>query len=215
MNIIHRFTNVAAVILFFVVLVFGVFSNATANNWLTPNAVVERNLRKVFEVGQEVGHPETLQAILLQESSGVTPPLKSKLPSLTVSYGLMQVQINSAKSVLARFPELMERYFPQRSVKNVTNKEVMDLLVTNDDANIRIAAYHFNLYLALSNGNWDRAVAAYNVGIGAVKRIGNPSQFGYVKDIKKRLHMIKPFNHLNDLGEKVEPIDPETKPLDS
>lgn len=73
----------------------------------------------------------------------------------------------------------------------------MDLLVTNEEANIRIAAYHFKLYLALSKGNWERAVAAYNVGIGAVKRIGNPSNFGYVKAIKTKLAALKPFNKAN------------------
>lgn len=212
----HRFTNVTAVIVFFVVFVFGVFTNATASNWLTPNEIAEKNLIKVWEVGQEVGNAETLQAILLQESSGVTPLPRGKQPSLTHSYGLMQVQINSAKSTFNQFPELMERYFPQRTVKSLSNKEVMDLLVTNDDANIRIAAYHLNLYIKLSNGNWERAVAAYNVGIGAVKKIGNPANFGYVKDIKKRLLMIKPFNALHDVGKK-EPeqtVEPESSMLD-
>lgn len=214
----HRFTNVTAVLVFFVVFVFGVFTNASASNWLTPNEVVERNLKKVYEVGKEVGYPETLQAILLQESSGVTPVPKSKKASLSVSYGLMQVQINSAKSVFARFPELMDRYFPQRDLKSLSNKEIMDLLVTDEDANIRIAAYHFNLYLKLCNGNWDKAVAAYNVGIGAVNRIGNPAKFGYVKEIKHRLDMIKPFNILNipqpDTAEPEQDVEPTSKMLD-
>lgn len=199
MNFNHRFTNVTAVLVLFVVFVFGVFSNATANNWLHPHEEVEKNLRKVYEVGQEVGHPETLQAILLQESGGVLPALRNKQPSLTTSYGLMQVQINSAKSILTRYPQLMSLYFPERKVRSLSNKEVMELLIFNTDANIRIAAYHFNLYAEMSNGDLDRALAAYNVGIGAVKRITNPSKFGYVVDIKKRLVAIHPFNRLHGL----------------
>lgn len=159
-------------------------------------------LKKVFNIAREIGHVDTLQAILMQESRGLKHAIGN--PSAPVhlrSYGLMQVQLVAARSILARQPELLDLYFPNRELRTVSNRELINLLLTDDDANIRIASYHFKLYYDMSNGNWYRAVAAYNVGIGGVQRISNPAKFPYVQAVAKwKNSTIRPFNLLNGLS---------------
>lgn len=160
------------------------------------------HLRTVFLIGSEVGHPETLQAMLLQETNG---GLSDRVgarhePAHRRSYGLMQVQIVAARSVLQRFSEVMDKYFPNRNVRSVTDREIVSLLLDNDEANVRIAAYHFNLYMKLSNGNWNKAVAAYNMGIGNAMKINNHGDVRYVREIKQKLAtVVKVFNRNNEL----------------
>lgn len=213
----HRVTSVAAFMTLLAVLLFSNPSHATesaSDDALLPSAteqVVEKvaiptsefhkNMKVVFEVGSEVGNAETLQAILIQESRGLrSEPVGNKSsPIGRRSYGLMQVQLAAAKSVLQRYPEVFDKYFPDRTYKEIADEEFIALLLTNDEANVRIAAYHFKLYLQLSNGNWSRAVCAYNIGIGAVQRVTNYNN-SYVQSVKKKLTtVVKTFNHNNGL----------------
>lgn len=193
----QKFTNVAAVIVLFVVFVFSAFTSAAAVP-PTTEEIREANLEKVFSIGKEVGNPETLQAILLQESGGV-PPKVSMKPSRTKSYGLMQVQIASARSIFKRIPDILDTYFPNRNLRSVTDKEIVNLLVLNDEANIRIAAHHFNLYLQLCGGDLDKTIFAYNVGIGTAQGVRSYSKQRYVKAIKAKMDVVQPFNILHGL----------------
>lgn len=167
---------------------------------ITNQEYIERkteNLLLVRQVGEEVGHAETLQAILLQETNGGTSSLVGNpaAPLRNRSYGLMQVQITAARSMLRRYPELADRYFPDRKASTLSDKEIADFLVANHEGNVRIAAHHFRLYFNMVGGDWARAVAAYNVGIGGVKKIQQPEAFGYVREIKHKLHkIVQPFN---------------------
>jgi len=158
-------------------------------------------LKRVFEIGTEIGNPETLQAILMQESKGIKHAVGNpKAPLSQRSYGLMQVQLGAARSILQRQPDLLNEIFPDRTLKSIKDPELAEMLIHNDEANIRIAAYHFNLYLKLCKGNWHKAVAAYNVGIGGVQNISNPAEYSYVREIKRKMdRIIKPFNTRNEL----------------
>jgi hypothetical protein len=114
------------------------------------------------------------------------------------SYGLMQVQVCAARSVFERVPSVFEKYFPGRTYKSIVDDEIIALLITDKEANTRIAAHHFKIYMAMSNGNWDRAVASYNAGIGT--RMAHYDKFGYVVDVKSKLNnIVKPFNKQNGL----------------
>lgn len=230
MNQNHLFTNVAALLTLFVVLLVGGTAASTGHVqfvnpiWklrdqpmITQPRVVDEvttvdsgifsgstqeNMRKAFSVGREVGHPETLQAILLQETGGgVSDPIGNRnSPVGKRSYGLMQIQTVAARSVFERFPDVFAKYFPDRSYKSVLDEEIIALLLTNDEANIRVAAYTLKINLQLSKGDWSRAVAAYNAGIGGVNNIPVPSQFGYVISVKKRIETdVREFNRKNGL----------------
>ena len=160
------------------------------------------NLLIVFHVGREVGNPETLQAILMQESGGSAQRAVGNIgsPVGKRSYGLMQVQLVAARSILLRNPKLVDLYFPDRVYKSLADEEIIALLLTNDEANARIAAHHFKLYLAISHGDWNRAVAAYSAGIGGVNNIPNPSEYPYVQSIKAKMtEVVRPFNRTHKL----------------
>lgn len=226
----HRFTNVVAVLALLLVLIAGTGFGTGHIALVTPTqpqseelitaaapaasvphrtgiaagfaTSISANLKKVYMVAREVGHPDTLQAILLLETrGGKTVPIGNReSPVGKRSYGLMQVQVVAARSILQRNPSLVVRYFPDRTYNSVLDEEIIALLLTNDEANIRIAAHHFKLYLQLSDGDWDRAVAAYNVGIGGVKNIPDPAKFEYVIKIKAKLEEdVRPFNRKNGL----------------
>jgi hypothetical protein len=166
------------------------------------NRVVTTNLKKVFTIAKNFGHPETMQAILLQESGGgvANPVGNLASPVGKRSYGIMQVQVIAARSILTRYPEIFAKYFPDRMYSSVSDEEVISLLIANDEANIHIASQHFTLYLALSKGDWHKAVAAYNMGIGNANKRSNHSEYPYVRDVKTRLQsVIRPFNKANNL----------------
>lgn len=165
--------------------------------------IVSSNLKRVFEIAKHIGHPETMQAILLQESGGgMSHPVGNlQSPIGKRSYGLMQVQLIAARSILTRFPETVAQYFPGRTYSSLTDEEIIALLITNEEANIHIATLHFNLYLSLSRGNWDKAVAAYNMGIGNANKRSDHAEVPYVREIKSRLiRTVKPFNKSNSLA---------------
>jgi hypothetical protein len=170
------------------------------NNKTTHSSVIKQNMLKVRTIAKEVGHHETMQAILLQETNGGTshPVGNLKSPIGKRSYGIMQVQLVAGRSVLERRPELAERYFPDRKLSSVMDEEIIALLLSNDEANIRIAVHHFDIYHKLSKGNWMKAVAAYNMGIGNALKRASFDDVPYVKSIQKRISTtVKPFNKSN------------------
>lgn len=178
---------------------------------LTPLDTTSQHLKTVYEVASEYGHPEVLQAMLMQESNGGTHPTLVGSPNAPISkrsYGVMQVQVATARHTLERYEHLRDKYFPNRDIKRVSDKEIRMMLLKNHAANIEIAAVLFNLYLQISNGNVDRAIAAYNVGIGGVKKLRSPSKFKYVREVRQKLKMVvKPFNEQYGLG-TTKPIQP-------
>lgn len=167
------------------------------------NKAITANLKKVYDIAKNIGHPETMQAILMQESGGgvANPVGNLKSPVGKRSYGIMQVQVVAARSILTRYPETFERYFPDRKYSSVSDEEIIALLIRNDEANIRIATQHFGLYLSLSNGDWNKAVAAYNMGIGNANKRSDHANVSYVKEIKARMiKLVKPFNKNNGIA---------------
>ena len=206
----HRLTNVTAIMTIFVVLLLSLFcvsSSANADDNVvehkevsTYNGMSEaivKNLILAYKIGKEVlGNSETLQAIMMQESKGVGGLIGNKsAPESKRSYGLMQVQVQTARSVFRDVGEVMSRYFPDRSLKSIKDAEIKHLLLKNDEANIRIAAHHYKMDVAFNHGNWDKSVASYNVGVGGIKRIKSPSTFPYVNGVRSYLRrVVRPFN---------------------
>jgi hypothetical protein len=183
----HLLTNVTAIMTIFVVLLTPGFAQSKPTTITNPTQV--NNLTLAHTIGKEVGYPDTIQAIMLQESNGGLNPRLSS----SGSYGIMQVQVVAARSVFIHYPDLSNRYFPGKRV--VSNTDIIHLLITNKEANIRIASYHFKLYMTIAKGNWDKAVAGYNRGIGRVLQMSNCASVGYVKDIRsKKTTVIAEFN---------------------
>lgn len=170
----------------------------------TSDDVKAKNLIMVYELASSSGHPEVLQAMLLQESNGGTHPTLVGSPSAPAnkrSYGIMQVQVATARTLFRRYEDLRKKYFADRMIRDVSDDEIKTLLLQNNRANVEIAVSLFNLYLSLSNNNVDRTIAAYNVGIGAVKKLRSPSKFKYVREVRHKIKtVVKHFNEVYGLG---------------
>lgn len=158
----------------------------------------ERILKLAYEVGNEIGWPETMQAIVMQETLAGHYGYRIgdlNLPVGKRSYGIAQVKVATARFVLNNYHELKDQYFGTRKLRRITDEEIIVLLMTDDEACMVIAARNFELMLKFSKGKWASAVAAYNQGLGGARKIENPRQFKYVKEIVHRIKkQVRPFN---------------------
>lgn len=157
---------------------------------------LERNLILAYQIGSEIGHPELIQAIMLQETKGGSTSLVgSKHASVNNrSYGIMQIQPNTAKQVINNHPDIKSSYF---SASSITTSSIISLLLHNDEACIRIATAHMYDLMQMTKGNWIKAIASYNLGIGGAKN-KNVNRLPYVIGIKRQLYShVKPFNDAN------------------
>ena len=130
-------------------------------------------LKTSYAIANQVDVPPTIvQAILLQESKAGN--VKSLVGSRGAgfgnrSYGVMQMKVEAARSVMSRTPKLVSKYFPNRSYSSITDEEVIALMLTNHEANIRMACYHLKIYHSMMH-DWDATIVAYNMGIGNAKK---------------------------------------------
>lgn len=166
-----------------------------ANNYTDEQ---ERILKLAYEVGSEIGWPETMQAIVMQETLAGHFGYRIgdlNLPVGKRSYGIAQVKVATARFVLNNYHELKDQYFGTRKLRRVSDEEIIVLLMTDDEACMVIAARNFELMLKFSKGRWAPAVAAYNQGWGRARDMENPRTFKYVKEIVHRIKKeVRPFN---------------------
>lgn len=194
--------NVAALIL----MLYGSVTLATELNsnlyQSTPSHSSKQQsyyLNKAHDVASDVGTvpPEIVQGILIQESKG------GQVPSLVGSrsggvghrsYGVMQIKVEAARSVLIRYPDLLHRYFHNVPLKNLTDEEIIVVLMTNHEANIRIGCYHLITYFKIVK-QWDKAIVAYNIGIGNALKMGDASNHHYLHSVKNNIkRIVRPHN---------------------
>lgn len=152
-------------------------------------------LALAHKYGSKIGYPETMQAILLQESNAGNAALIGDINNRTGerSYGRMQVKVAAAQHVFKYFPEVRHKYFGNQ--REILGEEIIILLMNNDEANIHIASKLFEAHLKDMGNNWYGAVTAYNTGLGGARQIRHHSEFGYVKDISRRIEkQVRPFN---------------------
>jgi len=173
---------------------------------LVPTAAISGNftdeqshiLKVAREVGAEIGYPETMQAIALQETQAGNYGNRIGDVNESVgkrSYGVMQVKVATTRFVFNNFPAIKDQYFGTRKIRNIADEEIIVLLMTNDEACIEIATLNFKKMLDFSGGAWSRAVAAYNGGWGVAKKLVKPRKFTYVRHINKRIKkQVRPFN---------------------
>jgi hypothetical protein len=158
----------------------------------TDNVVVSKLKPKQIKLlalakkeGEKIGFPETIQAILLQESlAGLLGPVGDKGNGFGKrSYCPMQVKIVAARDVLKVYPDLGTWE---------TNEELIAELLTNDKFCIKIGSLYFDL-LYKNTKNWNKALLAYNKGLHG-SRLGDSNN--YVFKIKQKINgVVKPFNN--------------------
>jgi hypothetical protein len=124
-------------------------------------------------------NPTYLQGILLQESNachgkswrvaGLTNRVGNRY------FGCGQIKVAAARGVLDQFPEM------RRFLNTDTDEEIQARLILDDEFNIRVASKY--LLMMGINDNPARAITAYNVGPGAVRRV-NPKHHDYTKRVQ-------------------------------
>lgn len=156
-----------------------------------------------FHIGQDVGFPETIQSLLLQETQAGAYGDRIGDTNLRIgkrSYGVMQMKVATAKKVLKKYPKLIPKYFPTRkTLKRVRDEELIIRLIQDDEFNIRLAALNFNIHRKQSK-SWAQAVVAYNTGQGTANKINYPKKHIYYNHILKRMiSEVRPFNRETNL----------------
>lgn len=147
--------------------------------------------------GEEVGYPETIQSIAMQETlaGGYGDGIGDKMNGhLKRSYGVMQVKIATAQWVMKFYPEIVEEYFAGKRIDTINPVLIRDKLINDNDFNIRVGAYNFALMTRYTD-SWREAVVAYNTGLGGVREVPEVDQHVYYKKIVHKLNnVIRPFN---------------------
>lgn len=143
-------------------------------------------LQKAQRNGRLIGWPQTMGAIVWQESSLG----RNKIGDDGKSLGLAHVQVPTARKVLEHNP-----WLPQFK----TNYDIAKMLLYNDDLNLIIASIYFqSCYYQFKN--WERAAVCYNAGPNVAKKLtkSQVSRFPYVIKLRERLHQIARLEENHD-----------------
>jgi len=147
-------------------------------------------LKSAYYYGNIDGWPETVQAILLQESllgiswsQYIIGDIDNSFGRR--SYGRMQIQLATAHFIIEWYR--LERY--------VTEEELIARLIVDNEYNIILGSLYFK-YLYKRFNNWDAAVVAYNRGPNWVDRnYEKVSGNKYLRAIRQLIiNKVRPFN---------------------
>jgi hypothetical protein len=156
-------------------------------------------MRVAYQTGKEIGHPETIQALLLRETNGnryrSLGPVKDTQNNQC--YGVMQIKLETAKFVLTKIWRL-----PKSDL--LPDHQLRQKIHTDDTLNIKIATSYFKYLLSLNSGpeQWDKAVLSYNIGssrVGEDGKVNDPD--GYVESVRTKIKTdVQKFNFTNNLN---------------
>ena len=156
-----------------------------------------RALTIAYHVGQKIGYPETIQAILLTETRACSIGNRigdTNLPMGKRSYGCMQVKVATAKKVLRAYPQLVKEYFPGRTYASLHDEEIILRMIQDDVFNITVAAMNFVVERNAVH-SWNKAVVAYNTGLGGLRAVPDPKHHVYYeKVVQAIIKEVRPFN---------------------
>jgi len=144
-------------------------------------------LLKAKDIGQEVGLPETLQVILLQETwAGQL----DRVASDGLSYGVTQVKPSTAK-------EITQKHKTSLSLNDKGNLDDYKLaLLVDDEYAITVAGAYIHLLHKQSGKDWPRTVVSYNWGPTGARSLSDEqiSNTVYFKNIRQKMRIVRDFN---------------------
>lgn len=158
----------------FLLLSSKAFADYTINHELIYDDRQVPVINLAYNIAKKEGfkNPELLPAIIYKESkAGVHPNYKKAGPKSNPYYGLGQMKVGTAKDTIKKNPEL----------KEIIKNDIIYTMMYDRKAALTIVAKHL-IDLGI-NKNTQKAIMAYNRGLGGVK--GNPSQFHYNKDVNQ------------------------------
>lgn len=152
-----------------------------------------------YEEGKKIGYPETIQGLLLHETNGGRDrgPTNPKAKRGYRGYGVMQVQLNTAKFVMSEIWGL-----PKSDL--LPDHQLRQKISTDDVLNIKIAASYFQYLLSRYSGpaQWNKAVLSYNVGSYRLQKDGeafDPND--YVDSVRTMIQTdVREFNSTNNIN---------------
>lgn len=198
--------KIAILLLMLVVLLLPVLTNAGSILTERP-ATITRNQARLLKIayreGRNIGFPETMQAILWQETIGgdykkhrwgiIGNP---EAPTGKKSYGACGVTVDATRHVFNVYPKVMYDF---GFTEDCFDEQIIAALLTNDVFNIRIASIYFLIQYNLWEGEqyrWSLALLSYNRGRALVLRDGlkvDPQK--YVPGVKSKVKYVAiPFN---------------------
>ncbi len=172
---------------------------ALANESLAAEQTIlpyDKLMRISYQLGKEIGYPETIQGLLLQETNGGRYRGQAKAAKNDPCYGVMQIKLDTAKFVLAKIWG-----FPKSDLlpDNQLRRKIRD----DDVFNIKIATSYFKYLLSCYSGpaQWDQAVLSYNIGsyrLGKDGKAYDPND--YVKSVRMMIKTaVRKFNSKSNI----------------
>lgn len=145
-----------------------------------------KNLQLAYQVAREykLKIPSAYQGILMQETLAGeyggyhVAGQEFGLQPLKRYYGLGQIKVSAAWDVVKTHPELHSFSIGGRFK---TDEELIALLITNDEFNIRVGARYFQM-MGRGNISLNQQVTAYNRGYEGAKLM-NYNNFDYTKKV--------------------------------
>jgi hypothetical protein len=140
-------------------------------------------------------HPELVQGVILQESKA------GGMDSYRVAgnrgdeyYGLGQIKVGAARDVLARWPELWQKY----KFQTRTDDELKANLILNPAFNIEITSKYLLLLTRQYGFQGRELLNAYNRGPGGVKAVDD--SYHYAIGVEQHVRRINTHWKLNQSG---------------
>jgi hypothetical protein len=133
-----------------------------------------------YKEGNKIGYGNTITGMLRQESD---VGRFGKYHDNGTSFGVMCIKVGTAKDML--------------SGENLTDEIIKQRLIEDDYFNIRVAVLYVKYLLEYFDNDLERAILAYNVGMGRVSKFGlkfNPNN--YIVNVRKRIPIGKGFGNI-------------------
>jgi soluble lytic murein transglycosylase-like protein len=127
-------------------------------------------LNIAFQEGKKIGIPNTVRAMLLQETNAGQ---MGRIHDKGKTFGVMCIKVSTAREIL----NSSESY-------DIIRKQ----LIYDDYFNIKVAVKYLKYLLELFNDDINKAVLAYNVGLGRVRKYGmrfDPNK--YLAKVKSKI----------------------------
>lgn len=180
------------------IVIFPIFTSAeqipTGGSNILPYGKL---MRVAYQIGKEIGYPETIQGLLLQETNGSRYRGPAKAAQNGQCYGVMQIKLNTAKFVLTKIWGLPKSdLLPDHRLRQK---------IHNDDVlNIKIATSYFEYLLSRNSGpaQWDKAVLSYNSGSYRLLEDGKVDDpDGYAESVRTMIKTdVQKFNSSNNIN---------------
>ena len=152
---------------------------------------------------------ELIEAMIMQESAG-NPLARGSLDEVGIGQLRPSTALMPGYGVSSMFPDIASQIgegkrFSTADEAYAANKELIDSTLEDPD---RSRAFMGD-YLAALRANADsdeRAIAAYNMGLGGARELEDPAQFGYVTDVASKMSGEESPSMMDSVLEKVKTV---------